>query len=131
MDRRTTEYDIAAPLNGRCASRATRRGGLGARLGHMETTPANPGHLPQRWALLAALVLCVAHSVADTHVHLDEHEEEVCTLCAISEPGHIPGVGQVDAGPSECQRSNSLPVASATLCPRRYEVGRPRAPPIS
>ena len=85
----------------------------------------------QRWAALAALLLCVVHSVADTHVHVDEHEEEVCTLCAIFEPGHVPEVGCVDARPSEWSRSNNYPVDSATLSPRSYEVGQARAPPFS
>ena len=97
----------------------------------MTSVAAGPGRLLQRWASLAALLLCVGHSVADTHVHLDEHEEEVCTLCAVSEPGHAPEVGWDDARPSERGRSNSWPVDSATLSPRPYEVGQPRAPPPS
>ena len=92
---------------------------------------ARPGRLLQRWASLAALLLCVGHSVADTHVHLDEHEEEVCTLCAIVEPGHATEAGCVAARPSQGFPCNSMPVVSATLSPRPYEVGRPRAPPIS
>ena len=107
MSSRKAEYDIANPLNG------------------------GPGRVRQRYALLAALVLCLVHSLADTHVHVDEHEEEVCTLCAISEPGHVPEVGRLDAPPSEWRHSKSLPVVSAALSPRPYEVGRPRAPPIS
>ena len=85
----------------------------------------------QRWTLLAALVLCVGHSAAEAHVHLDEHEEEVCTLCAISEPGHVPEVGSVGARPSQWRLADSLPVVSATLSPRPYEIGHPRAPPCS
>ena len=105
MNRRKTEYDIAVRSNGPCPLR--------------------------RWASLAALLLCVGHSVADTHVHLDEHEEEVCTLCAIAEPGHVREVGWVDAQPSEWFPSHRVPVVSATLSPRPYEIGRPRAPPVS
>ena len=97
----------------------------------MKIVTARPGRLLQRWASLAALLLCVGHSTADTHVHVDEHEEEVCTLCAIFEPGHAPDVGWDDAGPSEWGRRNSLPFDSATLSPRPYEVGQPRAPPLS
>ena len=76
-------------------------------------------------------MLCVGHSVGDAHAHLDAHEEEACTLCAISEPGHAPEVGWVDAQPSEWRWSDSLPVVSATLPPRPYEVVRSRAPPFS
>jgi len=103
------------------------------RLGNSQTmtSVARPSRVLQRWALLAALVACVGHSVADTHAHLDEHEEEVCTLCAISETGHVPEVGRLDARLSRWRRSNSLPVVSATPSPRPYEVARPRAPPIS
>ena len=97
----------------------------------MTSVAPRPGRLLQRWASLAALLLCVGHAVADTHVHLDEHEEEACTLCVIVEPSHVPLVGWVDARPSEWWPSNSMPVVSATLSPRPYEVGRPRAPPIS
>lgn len=102
-------------------------------LGNSETmtSVARPGRVLQRWALLAALVACAGHSVADTHVHLDEREEEVCAFCAISETGHVPEVGCLDARPSGWRRSNSLPVVSATLSPRPYEVAGPRAPPIS
>lgn len=83
------------------------------------------------WALLGALALCLGQTVADTHVHVDEHEEEVCTVCAISDPGHVPEIGRLAALPTGWHRSNSLPVFSATLSPRPYETGRPRAPPIS
>ena len=82
-------------------------------------------------AILAALALCVGQSVADAHLHLDEQEEEVCTFCAISEPGHAPDIGQVVALPSELHRSDRLPEYSATLSPRPYEAARPRAPPVS
>ena len=85
----------------------------------------------QRLTLLAALVMCVGHSVIDTHLHLDVHEEETCTLCAISESGHGPQVGQTDVRPTIWRHSDGLPVVSATLCPRPYEFGHPRAPPRS
>ncbi|MCY4013940.1 MAG: hypothetical protein OXG82_14635 [Gammaproteobacteria bacterium] len=81
--------------------------------------------------MLAASLLWVGQAVADTHVHLDEHEEEVCTFCAISEPGHVPEISRLDALPPEWRRSNSLPVSSATLSFRPYEVARPRAPPLA
>ena len=97
----------------------------------MRSVAATSSRLVQRWATLAALLLCVGHSVADTHVHLDEHEEEVCTLCAIFDPGHAPEVGCDGARPSERGRCNSSPFDSATLSPRPYEVGQPRAPPLS
>lgn len=83
------------------------------------------------WALLGALALCLGQTVGDTHVHLDEHEEEFCTVCAIADPGPVPEIGRLDALPTGWRRSNSLPVFSATLPPRPYETGRPRAPPIS
>ena len=84
----------------------------------------------RRWASFAALVLCVGPSVGDAHVHLDAHEEAACTLCAISEAGHAPEVGWVDTQPSEWRWSDSLPLVSATLAPRPYEVVRSRAPPF-
>lgn len=83
------------------------------------------------WALLAALLLCVGHSVAHAHLHLDEHEEEVCTICGISEPGQIQEIGWVDAQPCEWHPLSSLPVVSTTLLPQPYEFGRPRAPPFT
>ena len=95
---------------------------------------ARPDRLLQRWASLVALLLCVGHSVADTHVHLDEHdehEEEVCTLCAIFEPGYAPDVEWDDTRPSESGRSSNWPLDSAVLPPRAYEAGQPRAPPFS
>ena len=97
----------------------------------MTSAPLRPHRLLQQWALLVALVLCVGHSIACIHLHLDEHEEEVCTLCAISETEHIPDVECVDAWLSEWRRSNSAPVFSAITAPRPYAIGCPRAPPIS
>lgn len=85
----------------------------------------------RRWVLLGALALCVGQSIADAHLHFQENEEEVCALCAISEPDQLPEVGWVDARPSEWRLFTGLPVYSATLAPRPYEVVRPRAPPVS
>ena len=82
-------------------------------------------------AVLAVLVLCVGQTVAAAHVHFDEHEEEVCTLCAISEPGHVPEVDRGYVQPFEWCRFNSSPVYSATVSPHPYEVARSRAPPVS
>lgn len=76
-------------------------------------------------------MLCVGQTVAQTHVHVDEHEEEVCTFCAISEPGHVPEISRLDALPLGWRRSSTLPVSSATLSPRPYGVARSRAPPVS
>ena len=97
----------------------------------MTDAPPGPRRLLRRWALLGALALCVAQTVADTHVHLEGHEEEACTVCAISETGHSAEIGRVDAQPTEWRRSDSFAGFSATLPPRPYEVGRPRAPPVS
>ena len=72
----------------------------------------------------------VGQTLADTHVHVDEHQAEVCTFCAISEPGYVPEISRPAALPPESRRSNSLPVFSATLSHRPYEVARPRAPPV-
>ena len=95
------------------------------------TSVARPSRALQRWALLLALLSCVGLTAADTHVHLDEHQEEVCTYCAIPETGQLPEVGCLDAQPSQWRHSNSLLVVSATLSPRPYELALPRAPPIS
>jgi len=83
----------------------------------------------QRLALLAALVLYFGQSVADAHLHLDEHEEDACPVCAISDPGHILDVGGADGEPQAWHRINSVPVFSAVLSPRPFEVSRSRAPP--
>ena len=89
------------------------------------------GRPKSHWALLGALALCLGQAVADTHVHLDEHEDEGCTVCAISDPGFVPEIGRLPALPTGWHRSNSRPVFSATLSSRPYETARPRAPPIS
>lgn len=83
------------------------------------------------WALLTALALCFGQTVGDTHVHLDEHEEDVCTVCAICDPGHVPQTGPADAERPEWHRSGSLPAYSATASPSPYRVAKPRAPPVS
>ncbi len=83
------------------------------------------------WALLAALALCVGQTVGDTHVHLDEHEEDACTVCAICDPGHVPQTGPADAQLPEWRRSGSLPVYSAAASPSLYQAAKPRAPPFS
>ena len=90
-----------------------------------------PGRQLQRWVAVAALLLCVGHAVADTHVHLDDDEEEVCALCAISEPGHVSEVARIGPRPAAWRRSSNVPVVEATRNPRPYEVPHPRAPPIS
>lgn len=87
--------------------------------------------MPQRLALFAAVALFLGQSVADVHLHLDEHEEEVCTLCAISDPGHGLNVERVDGRPFEWRPTESVPVFSAILAPRPFEVSRSRAPPVS
>ena len=85
----------------------------------------------QRYAWLAALVLCFGQVVDDTHLHLDEIEEEFCALCGFSDPGHVQDVGSADSQPRAWCRTNSVAVFSATLSPRPFEVSRSRAPPIS
>ena len=71
----------------------------------------------QRFAWLAALVLCFGQADADTHLHLDEIEEDVCTLCGFSDPGHVLDVGSADSQPRAWRRTNSVPVFSAILSP--------------
>ena len=141
MHNRKAEYDIAAradgirPRAGKSPRPDSAPGHVGRiagfRIAQRMTTRPRPHRVPHRWAFLAAFTLFVGQTVADTHVHLDEHEEELCTVCAISEPGHVPEVGRVDAQPSQWHRSDSLPMYSATVSPRPYEVARPRAPPVS
>ena len=97
----------------------------------MTTARPGPRRPLRRWTLLVAWVLCVGQTVADTHVHLDEHEEEACTFCAVAEPGHVPESGRVEAQPSEWNPSNGSPVYLAIRSPRPYAIGRPRAPPVS
>ena len=142
MDNQNAEYDIAdhiddsRPRSGNSPRPICISGYVGHVVGfrnveRMTRALSSPRRLLHRWTLLAGLVLWVGQSVADTHLHLDEHEEEACTLCAISEPGHVLDAGCVDARSSEWHRSNSAPVFSATLAPRPYEIGHPRDPPIS
>ena len=85
----------------------------------------------QRWVLFAAFVLYVVCSVADVHLHLDEHESEECTFCVISETSHVPDIASVNHRRIDLGWYDGIPVISATLSPRLYEVGHPRAPPIS
>ena len=148
MDTQNAEYDIADRIGDSAAPSGNllRPNSLSGYVGrvaglcmteHMTSAPPGPRGRLQYWVLLAALVFCVGQSVADTHLHLDEHGghgghgEQACTLCAIFEPGHVPDTGSVETRPSEWRRSNNVPVFSATLSPRPYEVGCPRAPPIS
>lgn len=140
MHSRKTEYDIADHVNGSCRSvdspgwlppPGTSAASPASAMRKNMTSASRRRGRAQRWALLAALALCVGQAAADVHLHLDEHEAEGCTLCAISEPGHVLHVGQVDAQPSDWQLSNSLPTSSAALSRRPYEISRPRAPPVS
>ena len=85
----------------------------------------------QRLALVAAVALFLGQSVAAAHLHLDEHEEQACTLCAVSDPGHGRDVERVDGRPSELRPTDSVPVFSAILVCRPFEVSRSRAPPVS
>ena len=85
----------------------------------------------QRFAWLAAFLVCFGQAAADTHLHLDEFEEEVCTLCGFSDPGHVVDVGGADGQPRAWRRTHSVPVFSSILSPRRFEVSRSRAPPVS
>ena len=96
----------------------------------MSGASLKPHRLLQRLTLLAVLGLCVGQSVADTHLHLDEHETEVCTLCAISDPGHILDVPEADGHTQAWHRIDSVPVFSVVLSPRPFEVSRSRAPPV-
>ena len=141
MHNRKAEYDVGDRINDGCARSGNpilpdsvfgRLGHIAGLLGAERTTsvPPGPRRARQRWTLLAVLALCVGQSVADAHLHLDE-EEEVCTLCAISEPGYVPDLGGVVALPSESRQPGRLPEYSATLSPRPYEAARPRAPPVS
>ena len=141
MHKRKAEYDIADRINDGYArsGNPVLPDSVFGHLGHFAgfpgakrttTAPLGPRRVRKRWALLAALAVCVGQSVADAHLHLDE-EEEVCTFCAISEPGHVPDTGQVLALPPESRRPDRLPEYSATLSPRPYEAARPRAPPVS
>ena len=95
------------------------------------SAPLNPQRLLQRLALLAAIVLCVGQSFADAHLHFDAQEEQACTLCAISEPGHVPEIGWVDAQPPVRCRTHAVRVFSTTIAPRSFEARPSRAPPVS
>lgn len=142
MDSQKTEYDIADHIN-ESRSRSCKPvlpGSLFGYVGHisgfsnterMTSAPPRPSRLLRRLALLAVLVLCAGQSLAAAHLHLDEHEEEDCTLCAISDLGHVPDVECVDAQRPERWRSNDVTPSSAILSPRPYEVARSRAPPVS
>ncbi len=96
----------------------------------MTGVAARPRRQWQRWVSVAALVLCVGYSVADTHVHVGEVEEDGCAVCAIFEPGRVAEVALLDARPSAWRRYSEL-LVSVTVSARPYEVPHPRAPPIS
>ena len=96
----------------------------------MSRASPRPRRLLQHWALLAALVLCAGQSVAATHLHFEEHVEEVCSLCAACESSHVSDVEQIDIRPSEWLQCNSLPVYSALLSACPYQVGLARALPL-
>lgn len=83
----------------------------------------------QRLALLGAFVLYLGQSVADAHLHFDEHEEDVCSVCAISDPGHILDVRGTDGQSQPWHRVDSVLVFSIILSPSPFEVSRSRAPP--
>lgn len=97
----------------------------------MMYTAFRPARLLRSWVLLAALVLYVSLSVADVHLHFDEHEGDDCTFCAISETSHVPEIGWIDTQPFAWHWIDNISVVSVSLSPRLYEVCRPRAPPIS
>ena len=97
----------------------------------MTGVPSGPRRRAWRWASLAALVLCVVQAVAAAHVHVDEQEEDACTVCAFSDPGHVQEVDATRAEPSKWRRADDFPAFSAILPLRPYELGRPRAPPAS
>ena len=142
LEGRNVAYDIVGhiddsrPRSGNLPPQDSFTGHVGHIIGprnmeRMTSAPPRPHRLLPQWAWLVALALCVGQSIADTHLHLDETEEEVCTPCAISETEHVLDVGGIDARLSEWRRSNSAPVLSAITAPRPDEVGYPRAPPIS
>ena len=85
----------------------------------------------QRLAWLAALTLCFGQAAADTHLHLDEIEEEVCTLCGFSDPGDILDVGATEGQPLAWHRNDSVPVFVTPRSPRPFEISHARAPPVS
>ena len=96
----------------------------------MPKAPLIRQRMLQRLALLAALALYLGQSVADAHLHLDEHEEDVCLVCAIADPGHILDVRGASGQPQAWHRIDSVPVFSAILSPRPFEVSHSRAPPV-
>ena len=85
----------------------------------------------QRLALLAAMAMCLGQSAGGAHLHLDELEEEACILCGFSDPGQGLDLEGVDSRPSECRPTNNVPLFSAILVSRPFEVSRSRDPPIS
>lgn len=84
-----------------------------------------------RLVFFLALVTCVGQSIIDTHVHLDEHGDSGCTVCAIAETGFDVEVGKVIAESSRYHPFYSFASYSLTLSPRQYELDWSRAPPIS
>ena len=97
----------------------------------MSASLLNRRRMLQRLVCVAAMVLCLGQAVADAHLHLDEIEEEACTVCAFSDPGQILIAECIEGQPSEWRRSECVPVFSAVLSPCPFEVARSRAPPIS
>lgn len=85
----------------------------------------------RRSAFFLALILCVGHTIGDTHVHLDIHEESDCTVCAIAEPGFVLDIDKANNPASLWQLCYSLPTYPVILSPRLYTHDWSRAPPIS
>ena len=129
MHNATTEYDPSLRPESRLGNVRQMVGSFNAK--DMTRAPSRPRRVLQHWALLAALVLCAGQSVAVTHLHFEEHVEEVCSLCAACETAHISDVEQIDIWPSEWLQCSSLPVYSAILSACPYQVGLARAPPAS
>ena len=92
---------------------------------------SQPHRMLQRLALLAAVALCLGQSAADSHLHLDALEEEVCVVCGFSDPGQGLDVEGVVSQPPEWCPADSVPVFAAILVLRPFEVSRSRDPPVA
>ncbi|MCY4128495.1 MAG: hypothetical protein OXG15_04545 [Gammaproteobacteria bacterium] len=85
----------------------------------------------RRLTFFVALILCVGQTFADSHLHVDEHEEGECTVCAIVETGFVLEIVRPNNPSSRWRSVNNASTYSVTFSERPYALHWSRAPPIS
>ena len=85
----------------------------------------------RRFTCFVALVFCVVQVIADTHLHLEEHDEGDCTVCAIVEPGSVVEISRPYIQIWRWHLVEGSPTYVVALPARPYALDWSRAPPIS